>query len=62
MEFEGHTNSIRTMAIHGNTLVSTGKDMSVRVWDTRTSKTLWVFDGHEDFINDIAIRDVCSMM
>ncbi|KAK2744025.1 SCF ubiquitin ligase complex subunit cdc4 [Myotisia sp. PD_48] len=42
----GHTNSVRAIAAHGDTLVSGSYDTSVRVWKISTGEPVHLLQGH----------------
>ena len=46
----GHRSNVLSVAYSpdGNRIASAGNDRTVRLWDSKTGKELWVMHGHED--------------
>lgn len=44
--FEGHTTTIRSIAVHGDVVVSASYDFDARVWNLEQTKSLHVLKGH----------------
>jgi hypothetical protein len=42
----------------GDTLISGGKDATVRCHNTATGNLEWFFDGHTDYLNRIVVSGV----
>ena len=55
--FVGHEDKVSAVALSldGNLAVSTGRDQTIRIWNTKTGKCAWVMEGHQDWIRDIAL-------
>src|SRR5688500_8952577 len=53
----GHTNDVRSVAVtaDGQTLVSGGDDLTVRVWDVAAGKERTALRGHEGRIDFVAV-------
>ncbi|KAI7871462.1 WD40-repeat-containing domain protein [Spinellus fusiger] len=51
----GHAQSVRTLAAHGNTVVSGSYDYSVRVWDVEEGKAKHVLNGHLQKVYSVVI-------
>jgi F-box and WD-40 domain protein CDC4 len=54
MVLEGHTKTIRKLAVHGDRAVSASYDDEARVWDLRDGKCLHVLRGHEKHLYAVA--------
>ncbi|KAI8915520.1 WD40-repeat-containing domain protein [Powellomyces hirtus] len=52
--FTGYDNAVRSIAGHGNTIVSGSYDSTVRVWDVESGTALHVYRGHKDKVYSIA--------
>ena len=52
---EGHTNSVRAISAHGDTLVSGSYDGTVRVWQISTGKSLQVLAGHAQKVYSVIL-------
>ena len=50
---QGHTNSVRAIAGHGNVLVSGSYDCTVRMWDLTSGENVWVFRGHREKVYSV---------
>ncbi|KAL4400619.1 TOR complex subunit Lst8 [Malassezia pachydermatis] len=55
--FEGHTGNVTSIGWHcdGKWLVSGSEDGTLRIWDTRTSRSQRVYD-HQGAVNDVVIH------
>ncbi|KAG1086888.1 hypothetical protein G6F42_020819 [Rhizopus arrhizus] len=51
----GHTNSVRSIAAHGNTLVSGSYDNTVVVWNLETGRLLHRMEGHTSNVYSVVI-------
>jgi F-box and WD-40 domain protein CDC4 len=51
----GHTNSVRAIAAHGNTLASGSYDGTVRVWRISTGEQRYVLTGHAQKVYSVAL-------
>ncbi|GAN07304.1 WD40 repeat-like protein [Mucor ambiguus] len=51
----GHTNSVRSIAAHGNTLVSGSYDNTVVVWNLETGRMLHRMEGHTSNVYSVVI-------
>ena len=53
----GHEDKITSVALSldGRLAVSTGKDETIRLWNTQTGQCVKVLTGHQDWIRDIAL-------
>ncbi|KAI8072530.1 WD40-repeat-containing domain protein [Gongronella butleri] len=51
----GHTDSVRTLAAHGNMLVSGSYDNTVRVWDLEKGERLHQLEGHTQKVYSVVI-------
>lgn len=43
---QGHTSTVRCLAMHGNNVVSGSRDGTLRVWDVVKGTSLHVLIGH----------------
>ncbi|TPX33288.1 hypothetical protein SeMB42_g07495 [Synchytrium endobioticum] len=50
---QGHTNSVRAIAGHGNVLISGSYDCTVRMWDLTSGENVWVFRGHREKVYSV---------
>lgn len=51
----GHTHSVRSIAAHGDTLVSGSYDATVRVWRISTGEALHVLHGHAQKVYSVVL-------
>lgn len=51
----GHTHSVRSIAAHGDTLVSGSYDATVRVWRISTGEALHVLHGHTQKVYSVVL-------
>jgi F-box and WD-40 domain protein CDC4 len=51
---EGHTQTVRTFAIHGNIMASGSYDSEGRVWSLQTKECFHALKGHESQIYSVA--------
>lgn len=51
----GHTQSVRAIAAHGDTLVSGSYDFSVRIWQISSGKCLWNLRGHTQKVYSVVL-------
>ncbi|OAA57099.1 WD40 repeat-like-containing domain protein [Niveomyces insectorum RCEF 264] len=51
----GHTSSVRSIAAHGDTLVSGSYDSTVRVWRISTGEALHVLHGHNQRVYSVVL-------
>lgn len=51
----GHTQSVRAIAAHGDTLVSGSYDFSVRVWKISSGKCVWRLNGHTQKVYSVVL-------
>lgn len=51
----GHTHSVRSIAAHGDTLVSGSYDATVRVWRISTGESLHVLHGHTQKVYSVVL-------
>lgn len=51
----GHTHSVRSIAAHGDTLVSGSYDATVRVWRISTGEALHVLHGHSQKVYSVVL-------
>jgi len=61
----GHEDKISAVALSldGRLAVSTGKDQTIRLWNTQTGKCVKVLTGHQDWIRDVALTwDGCYLL
>jgi F-box and WD-40 domain protein CDC4 len=49
----GHTNSVRAIAGHGNTLISGSYDCTVKSWDLATGRNVFTFRGHREKVYSV---------
>ncbi|KAI8059730.1 WD40-repeat-containing domain protein [Thamnidium elegans] len=54
----GHTHSVRSIAAHGNTLVSGSYDNTVAVWDLETGRMLHRMEGHTSNVYAVVIDPI----
>lgn len=50
---EGHTKTVRAIAVHDNIIYAGSYDSTASIWDLRTEQRLQVLSGHEGQIYDI---------
>ncbi|KAJ3183492.1 hypothetical protein HDU87_006811 [Geranomyces variabilis] len=55
--FTGHTDFIKEVLVHNNTLYSASSDASIRSWDLDTGACIRVFREHTRAVEDIAFSD-----
>ncbi|KAL1925504.1 uncharacterized protein VTP21DRAFT_387 [Calcarisporiella thermophila] len=51
----GHSDSVRTIAVMGNTIVSGSYDHTLRVWDLATGTCQFVLEGHTQKVYTVAM-------
>jgi len=54
-DYEGHTSTVRCLAVNSDYLVSGGDDRKLRVWDKAAPTLLRTIAGHSDFIRAVAL-------
>lgn len=54
----GHTNSVRSIAAHGNTLVSGSYDNTVAVWNLETGRMVHRMEGHTSNVYAVVIDPI----
>lgn len=54
----GHTNSVRSIAAHGNTLVSGSYDNTVAVWNLATGRMVHRMEGHTSNVYAVVIDPI----
>jgi F-box and WD-40 domain protein CDC4 len=54
MVLEGHTKTVRELAVHGDRAVSASYDDEARGWDVRDGECLQVLKGHEKHLYAVA--------
>ncbi|CAO3643666.1 unnamed protein product [Cunninghamella echinulata] len=52
---QGHSQSVRALSAHGNTLVSGSYDTTVKVWDLEKGKLRHTLEGHQQKVYSVAI-------
>jgi WD40 repeat protein len=52
-----HNSSITTLTVtlDGNQVVSGSKDKTLRIWDLKTGKLLYILTGHRDQVSSVAV-------
>jgi F-box and WD-40 domain protein CDC4 len=55
--FEGHTATIRAVAVHGNVVISGSHGHDGRVWSLEKKTCLHVLEGHESKIYSVAFDE-----
>lgn len=55
--FQGHENKITALQYHPNAILSAGVDGTVRAWNYKTGKELFVMDGFSASINSLCLSE-----
>ncbi|KAI2489286.1 hypothetical protein MHU86_25305 [Fragilaria crotonensis] len=55
--FQGHENKITALQYHPNAILSAGVDGTVRAWNYKTGKELFVMDGFSANINSLCLSE-----
>jgi WD40 repeat protein len=55
----GHTGDVCSVAVlpDGRRAISGAEDKTIRLWDLETGSELHRFDGHENWVNSVAVPD-----
>ena len=54
---EGHTNSVLSVCIKDNLIISGSFDKTIKIWDIESGKGIKTLEGHKDCVNSVAIKD-----
>ncbi|GBG35085.1 WD repeat-containing protein pop2, partial [Hondaea fermentalgiana] len=53
---KGHSDTVRSVAIQGDTIVSGSDDNTVRIWNATSGEEQHVLNGHSDCVRSVAIQ------
>ena len=54
---EGHTNSVYSVFVKDNLIISGSWDHTIRIWDMNSWECLKVLEGHTDLIRTVFVKD-----
>ena len=52
-----HTNSVISVVVKDNLIISGSNDKTIRIWDINTGKCLKVLEGHTDSVWSVFVKD-----
>ncbi len=54
---EGHTNSVWSVGIKDNLIISGSYDKTIKIWDIESGKCIKTLEGHTAYVRSVAIKD-----
>lgn len=54
---KGHTDSVCSLAMYSDTMVSASDDGAIKMWDINGTKCIKTYEGHTDMVGSLAIHE-----